>query len=360
MRLDAHGDALAELWRENMSDSGIGNVVPERMRWLYERNPAGPALTWVGVLAGTDRVIGCASLFPRGMLVNGSVVSSGVLADFAVAKDHRIAGAALAIQRALAKGTIPSAAQFAYGYPNDKSVAIFKRLGYKIVGETSFWVKPLRSAYKIRTKVKNEAVVRGAAVAVDAGLAVADGALAMFHSGLRRSRGDKTKLDFIELERADERFDALWERARPNYRIVGEKTSAYLNWRYTEFTTRVHRFLCAIDRETGQLRGYIVVRVQKHRDMASTEDIFCEDLSGTLKALLLYASRKLRSEGLSSLVFCYLGPDAIGEQLKQVGFLSRPGVRSMIACVDPKGPPALASEVFDKNAWFMMDGELDI
>src|SRR5262249_5659159 len=108
LELDAHRDALANLWRENMSDARITDVVSERMRWLYERNPAGPARTWLGVVVGSEQIVGCGSFFPRTMFVGGSAVPSGVLSDFAVDRAHRVAGAAITIQRALVKASPPA------------------------------------------------------------------------------------------------------------------------------------------------------------------------------------------------------------------------------------------------------------
>jgi hypothetical protein len=358
LRLDEHRDALAALWRENMSDTRIGDVVPERIRWLYERNPAGTAVTWLGIVSGSDDVIGCASSFPRRMQVGGKMVSAGVLADFAVSKNHRMAGAAIAIQRALAKGSFPAGLEFLYGYPNGKSDAIFKRLGYHYVGSSAFWVKPLRSAYKVSERVKNRALAWGASRVLDVGLSIADQSLAFAHRGVRRVRGDRRRYRVEEVSRADERFDRLWNRARGEFVIVGEKSSSYLNWRYTDFTTRAHRFFCLVDRKSNELSGFVVYAV--HDQKAVVADLFCERRDVLAKELLLRLAIRLRRTHVSSLVISYLGPDSFGEQLKMAGFLPRPGERSMIAYVDADGPQELRSTVFDKNAWFMIDGELDI
>jgi hypothetical protein len=358
LRLDEHREALAALWRENMSDARIGDVVPERMRWLYERNPAGAAITWLGVVAGEGTVIGCGSVFPRRMWVQGRSIQAGVLADFAVTKTHRVAGAAIAIQRAVAKGSLPAGVQFLYGYPNEKAVAIFKRLGYKHVGDSTVWIKPLRSEYKLRERITHAGLVSATAAVVDTGLAVADKALSLVAAGARLRRGDRRKFDVVALDRADERFDDLWIRARGEYSIVGEKSSAYLNWRYTEFTTKKHVFFCLADKKSGALAGYAVYSVIGHK--AVIADLFCENLAVTSKALLLRLASHLRRAGVSSIVFNYLGSEAFASTLKAAGFLRRSDNRSMIAYVDPKGPEELRNVVFDRYAWFMIDGELDI
>lgn len=357
-RLEAHREALSALWRENMSDPRIGDVVPERIRWLYERNPAGAALTWLGVVAGDGSIVGCASIFPRHMYVNGERVSGGVLADFAVTKNHRVAGAAIAIQRAVAKGSLPAGVDFLYGYPNGKSDVIFKRLGYHFIGESSFWVKPIRSTYKLRERIRHPIALRAASAVVDAGLSFADRGLTVAHGALRRLQGESDVWVTEDLDSADARFDALWERARQRYAIMGEKTSSYLNWRYTEFTTAKHRFFCLVHPRTRKLYGYVAYAVADGK--ANVADLFCEHRDTQSKALLLGLARHLRTRDVQSLVFSYLGPESFGEELESIGFIRRPGVRSMVAYIDAKGSEMLRGVVFDKDAWFIIDGELDI
>lgn len=357
LQLDAHREALAALWRENMSDARIADVVPQRIRWLYEQNPAGSALTWLGV-ADMGSIIGCGSIFPRRMVVYGNVVPCGVLADFAVTKSHRLAGAALAIQRAIAKESAPAGVELLYGYPNSKSDAIFKRLGYRSIGESSLWVKPLRSARKISERIANRALVGVASTVIDAGLIVADRGLSLVHGAARRIRSEHEACDIEEVTRADARFDGLWARAASEYSIVGERTAAYLNWRYTEFTTREHRFFCLVERRTRALRGYVAYAVDGEKGVVA--DLFCERLDVYGKRLLLALAQHLRRKGVASLSFAYLGPDAFGEHLESIGFVRRPALRSMVAYVEPDGCEFLKNNVFDKDAWFIADGELDI
>ena len=49
LSLDDHRGPLLDIWRANMSDPEIARVAPARLRWLYDRNPAGRALTWLGI-----------------------------------------------------------------------------------------------------------------------------------------------------------------------------------------------------------------------------------------------------------------------------------------------------------------------
>src|SRR5262245_12879073 len=96
----AHKSGLLKLWREALHDPAIAHVVEARWSWYYDETPSGRPATWVG-LTDDDEVVGCGSVYPRITYVRGKPVRAGVLSDFAVAKAHRIAGCAIAVQRAV-------------------------------------------------------------------------------------------------------------------------------------------------------------------------------------------------------------------------------------------------------------------
>src|SRR5688572_13867646 len=102
-RIEEHKDALANIWRENMSDSGIAGVIDARMDWLYRQNPLGPTATWLVVEDASKEVVGCASLYPRNVWIDGQVMRAGIGIDLAIQKQHRVAGPAVILQRAIVK-----------------------------------------------------------------------------------------------------------------------------------------------------------------------------------------------------------------------------------------------------------------
>ena len=55
------------------------------------------------------------------------------------------------MQRAIANAHREKGLNFLFGYPNKGAAPIFPRLRFKTVGESTLWVKPLRTARKIAT-----------------------------------------------------------------------------------------------------------------------------------------------------------------------------------------------------------------
>ncbi|MFO0617000.1 MAG: GNAT family N-acetyltransferase [Polyangiaceae bacterium] len=345
-----HQAALETLWREEFGDPRVRAHVPERMDWLYAQNPLGRATTYVTVVTETGETCACATYFPRGLVVHGEPVRGGVLCDFAVNKHNRIAGAAIAVQRGLAKSARPSGHEILFGFPNKGSVAVCKRVGYRVIGATSMWVKPLRSGYKIDVAdTIPEPLKRPATRVVDAGLAAFDEALA-----LTKLRGFESE----ELDAPDARFDALWARARPTRGIAAERTRDYLSWRYARFTTSKHRFHALVRRGTGELVAYAAYSIEDGR--AILQDLFAEDFTRATDALLVSLARELRRRGVWSIVLSFLGPARFGERLARLGFIERAVDRVMVAYLDPGLDERLRREFLDAENWFLLDGELDI
>lgn len=346
---ERHQGALETLWREEFGDPRVRAHVPERMDWLYRQNPLGGATTFVTVVTETGETCACATYFPRGLVVHGKEVRGGVLCDFAVNKHNRIAGAAIAVQRGLAKSSKPSGLELLFGFPNKGSVAVCKRVGYSVIGATRMWVKPLLSGYKIADAPIPAPLKRPASAVVDVGLAAFDAALAT--TVMRGFQGE-------ELEAPDARFDALWERAKPRHGIAAERSAAYLAWRYARFTTNKHWFHALVRTSTGELAGYAAYSLEDGR--AILQDLFAEDHEGATDALLLSLARHLRARGAWSIVLSFLGPARFGERLAKLGFFEREVDRVMVAYLDPTLDAAARREFLDAENWFLLDGELDI
>lgn len=355
---ERHRDALLRIWRESMSDASIGARLEERYRWFYEGCPAGPAATWVSSVVETGEVVGCASLFPRRVqLAAGEDAVAGVLCDFAVLKAHRIGGAAILVQRRLAEEARAAGFRFLFGYPNQHSLAVCKRVGYEVVGETRTFVRPLRTAYRLGEVLaarapklpEPERVARAAAPLVDLGLRALDVARLAPSFALHRAE---------VLSRADDRFDALWRRARHRHDVIGEKTRAWLDWRYADFTTTPYRLFALSDRRSGELRGYVVFSLDG--EAAHVADVFAEDREGALDATLLRFVDAMRGERVRAVRVTFCGPDAFAARLRRLLFVERPGGRKLVLHLPKGAEEPHAARLRDPGRWLMLDGELDI
>jgi hypothetical protein len=345
---DHHREPLERLWAESMSDRRIAAVRDKRWTWLYERNPAGPALTYVVQHVESGEIVGAASVYPRDVVVHGRLHKAGVLADFVTHKAHRVAGPAVMVQRAIADAHRQRGLDFLFGYPNKGAAPIFPRLRFKTVCESTIWVKPLRTARKLSAFL-HPLTAHLVAPFADSLLAVNDLRLA----SSRRLRKTTT---FDRLP--DQAFDDLWERCKDQFPLCGVRTAAFLNWRYVQHTTERYRVFTAQTRDGSRVHGYVVFTVRQ--DRVYVADLLAEGGYPAMEALLLSFCRLMRRRGHESVCINFAGDERFLASLRALQFVKRAGTRKLIAFVHKDQPDALRDPVYDPSGWFMHDGELDI
>lgn len=344
---ERHRSDIISLLLDNLP-VGTREAMEKRYDWFYGDNPAGPPTTTLVTADG--EVVGCGSSCPRVVRVPGVApprMRAGMLCDFAVNKAHRAAQAALMIQRAVSRESLANGATFLFGCPNGAARAVFERMGYLHIGDTVSYAKPLR----VRALLERRGAPRQLAAI---GAPAAD--LLIEASDVLRNMPALLQYDAEVVGRADAAFDELWGRATIRH-ITGEKTSRFLNWRYSGLCSQRFSILRVVERATGSLFGYAVFG--EGGDVATIVDLFAEDLSG-VDVVLFHLGRELGRRGCPSMRLSYFGCDALAGHLQRAGFRLRPESRSVYLHLPPDAEPALARLLVDRQRWLMVDGELDI
>jgi hypothetical protein len=321
LRTEEHRETLRLMWIENsMYDIRTNVCARERFEWLYTKNGSS-AQTWLAVETGQDAVVGYGSVVRSDRYFQGRVFPAGLPAVFVVDKAHRLAAAALAIQRALLAGGSQSGFDVMAAKPNDKSRPIFARVGYQPLGDLADWVK----------------FVGG------------DGDLP-----------ERANTDYVDeiVTVADARFDDLWNRAKDRYPMVAEQTAAFLNWRYSGFKEN-YRFYCLLRKSDRQLLGFVVFYGMTHGVVIS--QLFCAEPSGPLlDDLLLGFCARMKAEGAFWVSVYYFGRTLFKDQIEHLGFLRRKTRRTFMVYLNPAMDPDLRSALLDENNWFFIGGEMDV
>ncbi len=344
-------EALLSLWRENLSDRSLDDKLEARFRWLYEEHATHALRTFLVVDGATDEVVGCSSLLPHTLSVDGTLTPASIGVDLAITKKHRIAGPAVLLQRAVVSAVSahePGTGAFCFAYPNDGALPIVKRVGYKPIAVTSHGVKPVRTGYKIAPKVPFAALKAPASFLGDIALAALDRARLLRAPLLHRARS---------VPRADERFDALFDDVRRRVRVLGDRRSAFLNWRYTACPTRAHTLFAIFDRSETHLLAYAIYTVDGHT--AVLVDCLAADEASTT-ALFVHLASHARALGLDSIYASYVAAPAFTASLAVSGFFPRGAARQLIAFIPPDAPEPLRSTLADGAHWQILDGELDL
>lgn len=206
-------------------EKNLGGFSPERYAWNYKQCPYGAAHCWLARHEPSKTFIGTAALFPRVITVKGKPVYAAIAGDFAVDKNHRNLRPALALQNEIKSKIRSTGFKFIYSLPNEQSKGIFIRMGYKKMGEFTRFVKPLKSEYKSHQYLQSFLEIKMLAGIAD-----------IFIKWLSKEKYYKTTLKYsIEIpDTFDDRFDEFWNNLPKHSVVIGERTSAFLNWRYMQ------------------------------------------------------------------------------------------------------------------------------
>jgi GNAT superfamily N-acetyltransferase len=347
MRNESDRLGILHLWRENLGDPRIRSVIDTRWRWMSELNPAGPVKMCVVVDSATDAVVGAAAALPRRLWVRGHEIKAAVLCDFVVDKSHRTAGPAVALQRTLARTCFQDGIGLLYGFPNDRAFPVVARIGYKTVGMATMWFRPLQASRKLREYVP-EPLARVAGAVIDGALMAHE-----FQCHLRRKKvwNDSTH------RTPNQTFLDLWDRGKAFHRIAGERTPAYLSWRYAQHPIEQCGFFCLSEKHNEQLRAYVAYSVLDGK--VNVLDAFWET-PDVLQPLFVGFVRSMRAMGHASVSVCHVGDSMVLRPLRKLGFIQSSQQRRFICKVGDEQNTELAQAAYDASQWSLFDGELDL
>ena len=333
-------DILA-VWERNLNAASEA-----RYSWMYETQPGSAASAWL-VKTPVGTVVGSTGLLCRKMKVGDHLLVAGQAIDMVVDKQHRTAGPALMLQRAVTDSPDRRGISFLYGFPNNGSEKVLLRAGYQLLGPFERWTKPLRSEYKVKGFWKGTIPVKVISSLVDRAMKALSG-----ESYIRKSRGTRIELR----DSFDSRFDALWAIASKGFHIMGERTSDYLTWRFGRDLHRDYRVFCLSDGKNALL-GYIVYQVSDAQ--ISVADFCASDLD-VLELLFVEFIRWLRSAQAASVSLRYLGSSKVTDRLKRIGFYKRPSQEHVLVYLGRHATEKDIGGMFDKDLWYLTTGDKDV
>jgi hypothetical protein len=290
-----------------------------------------------------------AAIFPTELRVFGELVPAAVAGDFAVDDGHRGLGPAIPLQRA-AVGALDERS-CAFGYPNEHSEPITRRVGYSDLGKLTRFVKVLRSRLVVEEYVSSRGLARVAAgvsrVTVDPLLWLVS--RERLHRGRRGFRVERPAA-------FDDRFAGLWETARQGT-ITSERNPELLNWKYeTGREDGIYRILALVGPDE-QVAGYAVYRIRN--DIRHIVDIVVQPSQEVLDVLLAELVRDARRDGAVAISLIHLGPQSLlTQRLKAFGFARRTEESSLHVFVP--GTSELEQSLIQRDNWYFLNADADI
>ncbi|HEY5924682.1 MAG TPA: GNAT family N-acetyltransferase [Kofleriaceae bacterium] len=198
---DRDTDDVAQLIREMIP----GVAADARLEWMYDKNPAGRALTWIASEGG--EVAGCTSYFPWRLQLDGTPVRCALGGDGYVRPKFRRRGLGALLHDAARDGMQAASIGCMYGAPGAMNLTPLKHGGSREVGHVARWARPLR----------------GAAL------------------GLRQPPLDRLVRELIRprfaprlepMAPGDDRVDEVWRAFAPTVALAAIRDSTFYTWRF--------------------------------------------------------------------------------------------------------------------------------
>jgi GNAT superfamily N-acetyltransferase len=176
-----------------------------RLAWLYARNPAGRALTWLAY--ENAELVGCTSYFPFRLQLDGEVVLGALGGDGYVRPAFRRRGVATLLHATARHAMSLHGISCMYGAPATPNVTPLIDGGSRETGSIVRWTRPLRGA-----------AFRAHAL---------DGVI-------RDILRPRSVACLDPMSRADARVDAIWRTAASTIRLATVRDSAFYTWRFID------------------------------------------------------------------------------------------------------------------------------
>lgn len=332
---------LAELWERNL---GGNSAMRDKVEWYYTGNPSGTGQCFLLNAAndeGETETVGSASVGVRLLHTRNRIYRAALLGGLVVNQEHRTLFPAMQLMRSV-KRSCAEAYDITYAFPNEMSVGLCEKNRYYTLGDIKRFVRVLDYTPYLQRKGLPYPLAR-----------LGDGLIRLLPVA-RRFRLHSTE-QVIMLKGFASRIDELWERARDNYPIIGNRTSALLDWRFRQYPVEEAFVMALADRGGDRLKAYAVI--VKDGEVARVKD-FLGDSPESIGRLLANLPQPLRHDGYSSLSLRYLGGEAMEQVIQDAGYKERLDKRQVI--LDVSGLSEDEQALFqDKGNWHLTDADED-
>lgn len=289
-----------------------------RTEWMYKNNPAGRAVVCTITHNKSEKDVGVLALCKRQIKTRSGIQNSGIFCDLVADRSHRTLGPAIQLMQEALNTAKPLKLRKIYGWPNEKSIVLFKRFPSAELGQVGIY----RRYFNWRS-IFSDYMPRLPAAVLGSVFNIADGTLQWVLEQVI-----KQFYEVREINSFDQRFDALWSIASARYEEIGVRNAEFLNWRFCQNSENEHRILAINSRKTKNLTGYVVYR-KLNDTSVEISDFLATDSRFSERALLRAFSSHIRRKGYQKISVHFTGNTSTARNLWLCGFIKVGGQASI-------------------------------
>ncbi|MDB4959776.1 MAG: hypothetical protein JWO36_7345 [Myxococcales bacterium] len=295
-----------------------------RVTWLYERNPAGRALTWIAIENG--EVAGCTSFFPFRLWLDREEVLGALGGDGYVRPKFRRRGVGGLLHDASRRAMMDHGIGCMYGAPGAMNLTPLKHGGSREVGHVARWVRPLR----------------GAAIGLRSSL------IDRLVRGILRPRF----VPYLEpMVRGDARIDEVWRKASASIRLGAIRDATFYTWRFID--APAHREPPFVIMHQGQPIGACALEIMNGGKEIRIVDLVT--IPGAWNSSLAGISRHAAETEAHTIDIKLMAIDGRVRQMWRAGFTERDS-KPFLVMVPKDGD----RRFLDPQRWFYCGADSDL
>ncbi|MEO8846149.1 MAG: GNAT family N-acetyltransferase [Kofleriaceae bacterium] len=295
-----------------------------RVSWLYERNPAGRALTWIAVENG--EVAGCTSFFPFRLWLDGEAVLGALGGDGYVRPKFRRRGLGGVLHDASRQAMTALGIGCMYGAPGAMNLTPLKHGGSREVGHVARWLRPLRgSAIGIKSPFLDRLV-----------------------RGILRPRFAPSLEPMLS---NDPRVDEVWRKVAPTIRLGAIRDSAFYTWRFLD--APAHREPAFVILRGGDPIGACSLEVMGGGKSVRIVDLVTSP--GSWNSSLSGIARHVAESNARTVDIKLMAIDGERRQMWRAGFTKRDS-KPFLVMIPEQGDPRF----LDPQRWFYCGADSDL
>jgi len=317
----------------------------KRFEWLYRDNPRGDAKAWLVIDEKSQQAVAFTVVLPRMFRIAGREAVCWNCGDFSVDKKYRTLGVALKLRRQAKEGVERDESFALYAHPNDRMKVIHEKVGHTAIGFMQRYVKLLRIDRHLERVVRNKALARAVAPVGNLGLKILD---------VSPPLEKQYTIEFCDNTEFDHEYDRLFAEASNYYKVLGDRTAEFLNWRFV--ACPLYKTERIVIRKDGKLAGFIIF-VEEDK-VAVFKDMLCLPDEKAIKILLSQWVQHLRRRNMRSISVIVMNSNPLIPVLLKQGFRPRPEISSVFAYVAENSDQG--NLWLHGNNWYMTVGDRDV
>ena len=323
-------EEIISLWKNNLPDTP-----PGRLEWMAN-NPEGSATWYLAMDQKSQIVVGSVSIMPKRLKLRGETYLVGITGDLMVGKEYRVFGPFLQLLKTVIKDHPRLGFAFLYTFPNRASEKVVLRAGFKKIGLTKRFVKPINSKNKLQ-KYMHPGLVNAVFPGLNFVLRL-----------LSKETYMKANISVEKITEPKALRESSWMETENQRLTLGEKSPGYIKWRYCQNPLSKFHIYIYKQPTDNLVLGQIIFNIKNN--CIHIFDIAFNNLK-SFELVLGRFIKDMRKNDYNSISVRILKGSPLNEQFRKFRFFDREEDVPLLFAGDPKLLP---------TKWLFFDGDRNV